>query len=198
MAKTKVGKKQGAELCTVNIFFKNNTRTKMFLLNQILFFSEIQQNKFYKIRAKYLNIIRWAEYFHLQEYLVCFLTKNNNKMKSKKYTHSSYQLNTVFTDGYLFTPTELHVSSSCNMTNQPLFFMVQPCCVTNSPWRERESRDTAAQEKSPWGAVRDTLTGQLHGRMEADGQEVCLRLGPMGRDRKSKPHSLFIHQVGLV
>ena len=37
MAKTKVGKKQGAELCTVNILFKNNTRTKMFLLNQIYF-----------------------------------------------------------------------------------------------------------------------------------------------------------------
>lgn len=82
MAKTKVGKKQGAELCTVNIFFKNNTRTKMFLLNQILFFSEIQQNKFYKIRAKYLNIIRWAEYFHLQEYLVCFRQKKR-KRKSK-------------------------------------------------------------------------------------------------------------------
>lgn len=45
-------------------------------------FSEIQQNKFYKIRAKYLNIIRWAEYFHLQEYLVCF--KQNPKRKEKK------------------------------------------------------------------------------------------------------------------
>lgn len=52
----------------------------MFLLNQILFFfSEIQQNKFYKIRAKYLNIIRWAEYFHLQEYLVCFWQKEKEK-----------------------------------------------------------------------------------------------------------------------
>lgn len=53
----------------------------MFLLNQILFFSEIQQNKFYKIRAKYLNIIRWAEYFHLQEYLVCFRQKKKKKIK---------------------------------------------------------------------------------------------------------------------
>lgn len=56
MAKTKVGKKQGAELCTVNIFFKNNTRTKNVpLKSNSIFFSEIQQNKFYKIRAKYLN-----------------------------------------------------------------------------------------------------------------------------------------------
>lgn len=38
MAKTKVSKKRGKELCTVSIF-KKNTRTKMFLLNQILFFS---------------------------------------------------------------------------------------------------------------------------------------------------------------
>lgn len=49
----------------------------MFLKSNI-FFCEIQQNKFYKIRAKYLNIIRCAEYFHLQEYLVFD--------KSKKYT----------------------------------------------------------------------------------------------------------------
>lgn len=57
----------------------------MFLLNQILFFfSEIQQNKFYKIRAKYLNIIRWAEYFHLQEYLVCFRQKRKEKKKEKE------------------------------------------------------------------------------------------------------------------
>lgn len=38
--------------------------------------------------------------------------------------HSSYQLNTVFTDVFFvlpYTPTELQVSSSCNMTNQPLF-----------------------------------------------------------------------------
>lgn len=79
----------------------------MFLLNQILFFfCEIQQNKFYKIRAKYLNITRWAEYFHLQEYLVCFRTTTKKKRKErikkkKKYMHSSYQLNTVFTDVYL-------------------------------------------------------------------------------------------------
>ena len=39
----------------------------------------------------------------------------------------------------------------------------------------------------------DTPTGQLHGRMEDDGQEVCLRLGPMG-----KPHSLFITPGSLV
>lgn len=49
MAKTKVGKKQGAELCTVNIFFKNNTRTKMFLLNQILFFL-VKYNKINSIK----------------------------------------------------------------------------------------------------------------------------------------------------
>ena len=48
MAKTKVGKKQGAELCTVNIFFKNNTRTKMFLLNQILFL--VKYNKINSIK----------------------------------------------------------------------------------------------------------------------------------------------------
>lgn len=74
----------------------------MFLLNQILFFffSEIQQNKFYKIRAKYLNIIRWAEYFHLQEYLVCFRQKKEKE--NQKYMHSSYQLNTVFTDVFFF------------------------------------------------------------------------------------------------
>lgn len=40
--------------------------------------------------------------------------------------HSSYQLNTVFTDVILFTPTELQVSSSCNMTNQPLFLRYNP------------------------------------------------------------------------
>lgn len=55
MAKTKVSKKKkkGKELCTVSIF-KKNTRTKMFLLNQILFFlfSGIQQNKFYKIKQQ--------------------------------------------------------------------------------------------------------------------------------------------------
>lgn len=49
MAKTKVGKKQGAELCTVNISFKNNTRTKMFLLNQILFFF-VKYNKINSIK----------------------------------------------------------------------------------------------------------------------------------------------------
>lgn len=31
----------------------------------------------------------------------------DKKKKIKKYMHSSYQLNTVFTDVYLFTPTEL-------------------------------------------------------------------------------------------
>lgn len=80
--KQKSAKNRAQNSVQSNIFFKNNTRTKMFLLNQILFFffSEIQQNKFYKIRAKYLNIIRWAEYFHLQEYLVCFWQKKRKKM----------------------------------------------------------------------------------------------------------------------
>ena len=52
MAKTKVGKKQGEELCTVNIFFKNNTRTKNVPLKSNSIFSEIQQNKFYKIKQQ--------------------------------------------------------------------------------------------------------------------------------------------------
>lgn len=51
-------------------------------------FSEIQQNKFYKIRAKYLNIIRWAEYFHLQEYLVCFKQPPLPKKKIKPKIHA--------------------------------------------------------------------------------------------------------------
>lgn len=46
--KQKSAKKQGAELCTVNIFFKNNTRTKMFLLNQNLFL--VKYNKINSIK----------------------------------------------------------------------------------------------------------------------------------------------------
>lgn len=46
--------KGGGVKNSVQSIFKNNTRTKMFLLNQILFFpfSEIQQNKFYKIKQQ--------------------------------------------------------------------------------------------------------------------------------------------------
>lgn len=73
-------------------------------------FSEIQQNKFYKIRAKYLNIIRWAEYFHLQEYLVCF--KQNPKKKIKSKIHA-FKLPIKYSIYWClpFTPTELQVAT---------------------------------------------------------------------------------------
>lgn len=94
--------------------------------------------------------------------------------------HSSYQLNTVFTDVYLFTPTELQVSSSCNMTNQPLFLRYNPAVepvlhgargsgVSPPPGGTRAASRAAAR--------RQTWPARLHGREEADGQQVCLRLG---------------------
>lgn len=80
-------------------------------------FSEIQQNKFYKIRAKYLNIIRWAEYFHLQEYLVCFKqtpppSKKTNKKQIKSKIHA-FKLPIKYSIYWClpFTPRELQVAT---------------------------------------------------------------------------------------
>jgi len=72
--------------------------------------------------------------------------------------------------------------------------MVQPCCVTRSPWRERESGDTAAQERSPWVTVR-------HPDWPAPWQNGSRRARSLSKTRaywerqKSKPHGLFVHQV---
>lgn len=101
--------------------------------------------------------------------------------------HSSYQLNTVFTDVFFFlpyTPTELQVSSSCNMTNQPLF-------LRNNP---------AAVEPVLHGASGLEEPERLRGRKGADGRRVCLQLGCIfyffifiGGDRKQTTQSI-IHQ----
>lgn len=76
-------------------------------------FSEIQQNKFYKIRAKYLNIIRWAEYFHLQEYLVRFKQTPPQKKKKIKSKIHAFKLPIKYSIYWClpFTPTGLQVAT---------------------------------------------------------------------------------------
>lgn len=105
------------------------------------------------------------------------------KRIQKKYTHSSYQLNTVFTDVYLFTPTELHGSSCCNITTSCYSYGTTLLCNLFSKEGKGEGL-TAAQDQS------NTQPDQLHGRMEANGQQVCLRLGLYWRDGEAN-HTVY-------
>lgn len=112
--------------------------------------------------------------------------------------HSSYQLNTVFTDVCFFvlpyTPTELQVSSSCNMTNQPLL-------LRNNP---------AAVKPVLHGARGPEEPERLRGRKGADGRRVCLQLGCIfyffifNRRRQKANHTVYytpespVQQFGCI
>lgn len=66
-----------------------------------------------------------------------------------------------------YTPTELQVSSSCNMTNQPLF-------LRNNPAVEAPFSTEPGLGWWWWGGPEPD---RLRGRKGADGQRVCLQLG---------------------
>lgn len=79
--------------------------------------------------------------------------------------HSSYQLNTVFTDVYLFTPTELQVSSSCNMTNQPLFLRYNPAVEPVLHGARGSGVSSPPGERGPHPGPRPDAKPDLHGSM---------------------------------
>lgn len=89
--------------------------------------------------------------------------------------HSSYQLNTVFTDVCFFfvlpyTPTELQVSSSCNVTNQPLFLRNHPAAV--EPVLHGAQRGLRG---SPSGSAAEREL--MEGAGPGGARRVCLQLG---------------------
>lgn len=93
--------------------------------------------------------------------------------------HSSYQLNTVFTDVYLLLLQNYKLAQvATGLTSRYSYgttLLWKP--VLREARGGRGSRRRSGSVLSRTAARRPKPLTRLHGRKEADGQQVCLQLG---------------------
>lgn len=91
--------------------------------------------------------------------------------------HSSYQLNTVFTDVYLLLLQNYKLAQVATWLTSR--YSYGTTLLWNPISVEQEGKGLAvAQDLSLWPEPQpDAKPDKLHGRREANGQRVCLHLG---------------------
>lgn len=92
--------------------------------------------------------------------------------------HSSYQLNTVFTDVYLLLLQNYKLAQVATWLTSRYSYGTTPLWTLFSVERQGDGFTAALDQLlHPETPSQDAKPDQLHGRKEADGQQVCLRLG---------------------
>lgn len=97
--------------------------------------------------------------------------------------HSSYQLNTVFTDVYLLLLQNYKLAQVATwLTSRYSYGTTLLWNLFSVERRVEGSYRCSGSRKHSQDAEPD----RLHGRKEADGQQVCLRLGSIGETEANR------------